>query len=59
MVDKIVEKITGMKGFIVTIEIGIGQGKDLLQGVVVMEETEALAMIGLNQVPELVQIGIR
>ena len=31
MVDKIKEKITGMKGMIVTIEIGTGQGKELLQ----------------------------
>ena len=45
-VDKIVEKITGMKGMLVTIEIGIGQGKELLQGVMVMEEMEALAMLG-------------
>ena len=58
MVDKIIEKITGMKGMVVTIEIGIGQGKELLQGIMVMEETEALAMIGLDQGPELVQIGI-
>ena len=52
MVDRIVEKITGMKGMATTIEIGIGQGKEPIQGV--MEETECLAMIG----PELVQIGI-
>ena len=57
-VDKIVEKITGMKGMVVTIEIGIGQAKELLQGVMVMEETEALAMIGPDQGPELAQIGI-
>ena len=47
-----------MKGMIVTIEIGIGQGKELLQGVMVMEEIEALAMIDLDQDPELIQIGI-
>ena len=58
MVDKIIEKITGMKGMVITIEIGTGQGKELLQGVMVMEEIEALAMIDLDQVPELVQIGI-
>ena len=58
MTDKIIEKITGMKGMVVTIEIGIGQGKELSQGVMVMEEIEALAMIDLDQVPELVQIGI-
>ena len=47
-----------MRGMVITIEIGIGQGKELLQGVMVMEEIEALAMIGLDQGPELVQIGI-
>ena len=56
MVDKIAEKITGMKGMVTTVEIGIGQGKEPLQGV--MEETEALAMIGPDQGSELVQIGI-
>ena len=56
MVDRTVKKITGMKGMVTTIEIGIDQEKELLQGV--MEETEALAMIGLDQGPELVQIGI-
>ena len=58
MLDKIVEKITGIKGMVVTIEIGIGQGKEHLQEVMVMEETEALTMIGPDQGPELVQIGI-
>ena len=58
MVDKIIEKITGMKGIVVTIEIGISQGKELLQGIMVMAEIEALAMIDLDQGPELVQIGI-
>ena len=58
IVDKIIEKITGMKGIVATIEIGIGQGKELLQGVMVMAEIEALAMIDLDQGPELVQIGI-
>ena len=58
MVDKIIKTITGMKGMVVTIEIGIGQGRELLQGVMVMEEIEALAMIDLGQGPELVQIGI-
>ena len=43
---------------VVTIEIGIGQGKEHLQGVMVMEEIEALAMIDLSQGSELVQIGI-
>ena len=58
MVDKIIETITGTKGMVVTIEIGIGQGRGLLQGVMVMEEIEALATIDLDQGPELVQIGI-
>ena len=58
MVDRIMEKITGMKDMVVTIEIGIGQGKELLQGVMVMAEIEALAMTDLDQGPELVQIGI-
>ena len=57
-VDKIIEKITGMKGMVVTIEIGTGQGKELLQGIMVIAEIEALAMIDLDQGPELVQIGI-
>ena len=56
MVDRIVEKVTGMKGMVTTIEIGIGQGKESLQ--VAMGETEALAMISPDQGPELVQIGI-
>ena len=55
-VDKIVGKTTGMKGMVRTIEIGIDQGKEPIQEV--MEETEALAMIGPDQGPELVQIGI-
>ena len=56
MVDRIVEKVTGMKGMVTTIEIGIGQGKESLQEV--MAEKEALAMIGPDQGPELAQIGI-
>ena len=56
MVDRIVEKVTGMKGMVTAIEIGIDQGKEFLQEV--MGETEALAMIGPDQGPELVQIGI-
>ena len=51
-VDRIVEKALEMKGIVITIEIGIGQGKESLQEV--MGETEALAITG----PELVQIGI-
>ena len=34
-----------------------GQGKELLQGITVTAEIEALAMIDLDQGPELVQIG--
>ena len=41
---------------VTTIEIGIGQGKESLQEA--MGETEALAMIGPDQGPELVQIEI-
>ena len=55
-VDRIVEKVIGMKGMVTTIEIGIGQGKESLQEV--MGETEALAMIAPDQGPELVQTGI-
>ena len=58
MVDKIAEKITGMKDMVITTEIGIHQGKEPSQGVMAMEETAALAMIGPDQGPELVQIGI-
>ena len=55
--DRVVEKATEMKGIVtITIEIGIDQGKEPLQET--MEEIEALAMIGLDQGPELVQIGI-
>ena len=58
MVDKIIEKITGMKGVVVTTEIGVGQRKELLQGIMVIAEIEAQAIIDLDQCPELVQIGI-
>ena len=55
--DRVVEKVTEIKGIVtITIEIGIDQGKEPLQET--MEEIEALAMIGLDQGPELVQIGI-
>ena len=47
-----------MKGIVVTIEIGIGQGKELLQGIMVMAEIDVLAMIYLDQGPDLVPIGI-
>ena len=58
MVDRITEKITGMKGKVVTIEIGIGHGKELLQGIMVMEDIKALAIIHLDQGLELVQLGL-
>ena len=58
MVDKIAETITGMKDMVITTEIGIGQGKEPSQGVMAMEETKALTMIGQDQGAELVQIGI-
>ena len=40
---------------VITIETGIGQGKESLQEAIV--EIEALAMVDLDQGPELVQIG--
>ena len=58
MVDKIIEKITGMKGIVVTIETEVGQGKEVLQGIMVITEIEAQATIDLDQGLELVQIGI-
>ena len=58
MVDKIIETNTGMKGMVVTIEIGIGQGKELLQGVMVIKEIEALAMIDLDEGLEVEQSWI-
>ena len=58
MVDRMTEKITGMKGMVLTIEIGIGQGKEFLQGVMVTAEIEAPVMIDLDQGPELIQIVI-
>ena len=56
IVDRIVEKVTEMKGMVTTIEIGIDQGREPLQETI--GEIEALAMIGLDQGPELIQIGI-
>ena len=41
---------------VTTIEIGIGQGREHLQEAI--GEIEALAMIGPDRGPELVQIGI-
>ena len=54
--DRIVEKSTEVKGMVTTIEIGIDQEGEPPQGTI--GETEALAMLGLDQGPELVQIGI-
>ena len=56
MVDKIIDNYRNERYGNNNIEIG--QGKELLQGVTVMEEIEALAMTGLGQGPELVQIEI-
>ena len=58
MVEKVIEKITGMKDTIITIEIGIGQGKELLQETMEIAEIEAQAIVGLDQDLELVPIGI-
>ena len=54
--DRIVEKTTEVKGMVTTIEIGIDQEGEPSQETI--GEIEALAMIGLDQGPELVQIGI-
>ena len=54
--DRIVEKNTEVKDMVIAIEIGIDQGKEPSQEII--GEIEALAMIGLDQGPELVQIGI-
>ena len=54
--DRIVEKNTEVKGMVTTIEIGIDQEGEPSQET--LGEIEALVMIGLDQGPELVQIGI-
>ena len=54
--DRVVEKSTEVKGMATTIEIGIDQEGESLQETI--GEIEALSMIGLDQGPELVQIGI-
>ena len=57
IVDRIVEKVTEMKGIVTTtIEIGTDQGREPLQQTI--EGIEVLAMMGLDQGPELLQIGI-
>ena len=54
--DRIVGKNTEVKGMVTAMEIGIDQGGEPSQETI--GEIEALAMIGLDQGPELVQIGI-
>ena len=54
--DRIVEKNTEVKDMVIAIEIGIDQGKEPSQEII--GDIEALAMIGPDQGPELVQIGI-
>ena len=54
--DRIEEKNTEVKDMVRAIEIGTDQGKEPLQEII--GEIEALAIIGLDQGPELVQIGI-
>ena len=56
MVDRIVEKVTEMKGMVTTTEIGIDQAREPLQEAI--GEIEALAMTGPDQGPEVVQMGI-
>ena len=57
-IDKIVEKDTEARGMVTTIiGIEIYQGGEPSQEII--GEIEALAMIGLDQGPELVQIGTR
>ena len=55
--DKIVERDIEMKGIVITvIEIEIDQGREHLQETI--EETEVLAMTGLDQGLEQVQKGL-
>ena len=55
--DKIVERGIEMRGIVITvIEIEIDQGREHLQETI--EETEVLAMTGLDQGLEQVQTGI-
>ena len=56
IIDRVVEKGTEVKDTVTTIEIGIDQEGGPSQETI--GEIEALAMIGLDQGPELVQIGI-
>ena len=55
--DKIVERDIGIRGIVITVvEIEIDQGRKYLQETI--EETEVLAMTGLDQGLEQVQTGI-
>ena len=55
---RVVEKVTEVKGMVTTtIEIGTDRGREHLQETI--EGIEVLAMIGLDQGPELAQIGIK
>ena len=56
ILERIVEKGTEMKGMVTAIETGIDQEREPLQETI--GEIEDLAMIGLDQGPELVQIVI-
>ena len=53
-----IEKVTGMKCIVITIGIGIGQGKELLQETMVIAGIEAQAIIDLDQGLKPLQIGI-
>ena len=53
IVDRVVEKVTEMKGIVTTIEIGTDQGREPLQETI--GEIEALAMTGPGQGPEPVK----
>ena len=50
--DRVVEKVTEMKGMVTTIETGTDQGREPLQETI--EGIEVLAMIALDQGPELI-----
>ena len=57
VLDKILEKGTEIRGMVTTtIEIGTDLGRECLQETI--EGIEVLAMVGLDQGPELVQIGM-
>ena len=57
IIGKSVERDIGMQDMVITMkEIEIDQGREHLQETI--EETEVLAMIGLDQGPEQAQTGI-